>query len=154
MRKDCEIMGVFTLEYEAELRPQLTDAVDNALENEVKDATLMAIEFGAMHEIYMAYSPSPIFQNSRRYSFMQDENYETEVADNKLTITSVTKEGLQDLFYTDGRRSSGLDLGDIVAEGDSEFYQPFERPWMDEGVEQNIEQLENALMNGLHRQGF
>jgi hypothetical protein len=147
-------MGVFTLEYQTSIQNRLHDAVDNALENEVKDAALQAIEFGAMHEIYMSYTPYPIFQSSRRYSFMQDENYETKVENNTLTITSVTKDGLQDLFYTNGQRSEGVDLGDIVAEGNADFYQPFARPWMDEGVEQNIGVLEEALMNGLHRQGF
>ena len=147
-------MGVFTIDYETSIKPNLLKAIDNALDNEVKDVALKAIEFGAMHEIYMAYTPEPIFQDSRRFSFMQDENYETEVKDNTLTITSVTKDGLQDLFYRNGGSSSGVDLGDIVANGRVDFWQPFPRPWMDEGVEANIGNIEEALKRGLERQGF
>jgi hypothetical protein len=147
-------MSVFTINFETEMLPMIEAAVDNALDNEVKEVALQLLEFGAMHEIYMAYTPQPIFQGSRRYSFMQDENYESEVKDNNLKITSVTKDGLQDLFYSDGRRSQGLDLGDIVAEGNSAFYQPFKRPWMDESIEQNIGRIEDALRAGLERQGF
>ena len=147
-------MGVFTIDYETNIKPNLLKAIDNALENEVKDVALLSIELGAMREIYMGYTPDPIFQESRRFSFMQDENYETEVNNNTLTITSVTKNGLQDLFYRDGRSSSGLDLGDIVAKGRVDFGQPFPRPWMDEGIEQNIPKIEAALKAGLERQGF
>ncbi len=147
-------MSGFTIDYDTVIRPGIEAAVDNALEHEVKDVALQVLEFSAMHEIYMSYTPSPIFQSSRRYSFMQDENYETEVKDNNLKITSVTQDGLQDLFYSNGGRSSGLDLGDIVANGDRDFYQPFKRPWMDEGIEQNLVRIEEALKAGLERQGF
>lgn len=147
-------MGVFTIDYETNIRPNLLKAIDNALDNEVKDVALKAIEFSAMHGIYLAYEPDWKFQESRRYSFMQDENYETEVKDGRLKITSVTKDGLQDLFYRDGGKSNGLDLGDIVANGRVDFWQPFPRPWMDEGVEANIGNIEEALKRGLERQGF
>lgn len=147
-------MGVFTIDYETNIRPNLLKAIDNALDNEVKDVALKAIEFSAMHGIYLAYEPDWKFQESRRYSFMQDENYETEVKDGRLKITSVTKDGLQDLFYRDGGKSNGLDLGDIVANGMVDFWQPFPRPWMDEGVEANIGNIEEALKRGLERQGF
>lgn len=147
-------MSVFEIAYETEVRPLLKDAIDNALKNEVRDAALQAIEFSAMHGIYLAYEPDWKFQESRRYSFMQDENYETEVNDNELTINSVTKDGLQDLFYQGGEKSNGLDLGDIVANGRVDFWQPFPRPWMDEGIETNLQKIEEALRSGLTRQGF
>jgi hypothetical protein len=148
-------MSVFEIAYETEVRPLLKDAIDNALENEVKDVALKSIEFSAMHGIYMDYTPTyPIFQDSRRFTFMQDDNYETEVKDNELTINAVAKEGLQDLFYGSGQRSSGVDIGDIIAKGDKDFFQPFPRPWMDEGIEANLQKIEDALRSGLTRQGF
>ena len=147
-------MSTFKINYESEIKPNIIAAIDDALNNEVKDVALKSIEFSAMHGIYQAYTPDPIFQSSRRYSFMQDENYETEVKDNTLTIRSVTKDGLQDLFYRNGGSSSGLDLGDIVAKGRVDFWQPFPRPWMDEGIEANIGNIEDAIKRGLERQGF
>ena len=146
-------MGVFTIDYETRIVPELYRAIDNALENEVKDTALQALEFSAMHSIYMAYTPEPFFQESRRYSFMQDESYETEVSDNKLTIKAVVYP--QNLFSRIGSTKwATADLGDVVAKGDVSWMQPFERPWMDEGIEANMAQIEAALKRGLERQGF
>ena len=141
-------MGVFTIDYETSIKPNLLKAIDNALDNEVKDVALQGIEMSAMHGIYMDYTPQPFFQESRRYSFMQDENYETSVQDNTLTITAKSK--LQNLFGDSHKE----DLGDIVAEGWKNFHQPFARPWMDEGIEANLPAIEAALKRGLERQGF
>lgn len=147
-------MGVFTIEYETKIVPELYKAIDNALDNEVKDVALQALEFSAMHSIYMEYTPKPIFQESRRYSFMQDDSYDVPPAkDNTLTITENVKP--QDLFSPVGSTKwSDADLGDIVAEGRVDWWQPFPRPWMDEAIEANMQSLESALKVGLERQGF
>lgn len=146
-------MGIFSIEYETRIVPELYRAIDNALENEVKDTVLQALEFSAMRSIYMAYTPEPLFQESRRYSFMQNESYETEVSDNKLTIKAVVYP--QNLFSRIGSTKWAMaDLGDVVAKGDVSWMQPFERPWMNEGIEANTAQIEAALKSGLERQGF
>lgn len=146
-------MGVFTIEYETRIVPELYRAIDNALENEVKDTALQALEFSAMHGIYLAYTPEPLFQESRRYSFMQDNAYKTEVKDNTLTITADVKP--QGLFSRIGSTKwADADLGDVVAEGNYSWMQPFPRPWMDEGIKENQGAIEAALKRGLERQGF
>lgn len=147
-------MGVFTLEYETKIVPELHMAIDNALDNEVKDVALQALEFSAMHNVYMAYTPDPFFQESRRYSFMQDESYDVPPAkDNTLTITAVVHP--QNLFSRLGSTKwSDADLGDVVENGYVTWRQPFARPWMDEGIEANMAQIEAALKRGLERQGF
>ena len=146
-------MGVFTIEYETKIVPLLHEAIDDALKNEVKDVAIQALEYSAMHSIYMAYTPDPFFQKSRRYSFMQDNSYKDDVKDNTLTITEVVTP--QDLFSEVGSTKwKNADLGDVVAKGDVNWAQPFPRPWMDEAIEPNIGALEAALKEGLERQGF
>lgn len=138
-------MGVFTVMYQTQFAPKLNIAISDALNNEVKECALNIIENSATDRIYNAYAPKFL---SRRYSFSSDGGYETSVSGNTLTITATS--ALQNLYG--GNHSE--DLGDIVAEGWENFNMPFARPWMDEGVSNNLQQIETALMNGMKRQGF
>ena len=138
-------MGAFTLEYETVIRPNLEAAIEDALRNEVKDAALYAIKDSAITQVYMAYKPKFF---SRRYSLVDDDSYKCEVQGNKLTITYTGE--LQNLWGNTHHE----DLGDVIAEGWENFNMPFARPWMDEGVQNNMQSLEAALKAGLERQGF
>lgn len=144
-------MGVFTIEFETNVLPGLKEAIDDALANEVKDAAVKALRESADKRIY-SYVASDFFKEHRRFSFSDqynDESYISEVSDNALTITAYAP--LQQLF---GGRKRTEDLGDVIAFGYENFYQPHERPWMDEGIEENIPQIEAALAEGLRRQGY
>lgn len=138
-------MGAFTIEFQSQVLPRLQEAVNNAMGNEVARTALSVIENSANDRIYRAYQPSFV---SRRYSFTDDGGYTVEMNGNTLTITATSE--LQNLYG--GNHTE--DLGDIIAEGWENFNMPFERPWMDEGVSEHIQDLETALMNGLHRQGY
>lgn len=138
-------MGTFTLEYETVIRPNLEAAIDDALRNEVKDSALYAIKDSAITQVYMAYKPKFF---SRRYSLVDDDSYKCEVNGDTLTITYTGE--LQNLLGNTHHE----DLGDVIAEGWDNFHMPFERPWMDEGVQGNIHSIESALKAGLERQGF
>ena len=142
-------MGVFTIGYETEIKPKLDEAITDALSREVADAALLAITQSAKERVYDAYS-DPKFL-SRRESLLnatRDETYSVEAHDNELTITA--HPSLQNLF---GGDNSG-DLGDIIAEGWSNYHMPFPRPWMDEGISESIGNIESALKAGLERNGF
>lgn len=144
-------MGAFTIEFESNVLPGLKEAIDDALANEVKDAAVKALRESADKRIY-SYDASDFFYEHRRYSFSDennDESYISDVADNTLTITAYAP--LQQLF---GGRKRTEDLGDVIAYGYLNFNQPDERPWMDEGIEENIPQIEAALAEGLRRQGY
>lgn len=138
-------MGVFTLMYETEIAPKIELAVADAMSNEVRETALRVIEESANERIYQAYSPR--FW-SRRGNLTVDSGYDTQVDGNTLTITAI--DALQNLYG--GTHSE--DLGDIIAEGWSNFNMPFARPWMDEGVKEHLSELETALANGMKRQGF
>lgn len=138
-------MGVFTLEYETVIRPNLEAAIEDALRNEVKDAALYAIKDSAITQVYMAYKPKFF---SRRYSLVDDNSYKCEAEGNKLTVTYIGQ--LQNL-YGDTHHE---DLGDIIAQGWENFNMHSERPWMDEGIQCNMPSIEAALKAGLERQGF
>lgn len=138
-------MGAFTLEYETVIRPNLEAAIEDALRNEVKDAALYAIKDSAITQVYMAYKPKFF---SRRYSLVDDDSYKCEANGNTLTITYTGE--LQNLWGNTHHE----DLGDVISEGWENFNMPFPRPWMDEGVQGNIQSIESALKAGLERQGF
>lgn len=138
-------MGVFTVEYETNVLPNIESAVENALANEVERAALNAIEESATKLIYQAYSPK--FW-SRRGLESIDAGYEFEASGKSLTITSIAP--LQNLYGD----SHSEDLGDIIAEGWDNFNMPSARPWMDEGIEEHFDEIENALANGMKRQGY
>ena len=138
-------MGVFTLMYETEIAPQLELAIETAMKTDVKDTAMRIVEESANERIYQAYSPK--FW-SRRGSFRSDHGYDVEVVGNKLTITAT--EPLQNLYGN----SHHENLGDIIAEGWGNFYMPFPRPWLDEGAEAHLAELENALAVGMMKQGF
>ena len=138
-------MGVFTLEYETVIRPNLEAAIEDALRNEVKDAALYAIKDSAITQVYMAYKPKFF---SRRYSLVDDDSYKCEANGNTLTITYTGE--LQNLWGN----SHHEDLGDVIAEGWENFNMPFPRPWMDEGIQANMPSIEAAIGKGLIRQGF
>ncbi len=139
-------MGMFTIMYETEIAPKLDIAISSAMNNEVKAAAIDAIEESANKRIYEAYSPKFY---SRRMSFINDDGYLIPPANgNVLTVTATA--GLQNLYG--GNHSD--DLGDVIANGASNFYMPFPRPWMDEGIEEHLSEIENALMSGMKRQGF
>lgn len=138
-------MGVFTLEYETVMHPRIEQAVQDALQYDVRIAALGVIEDGAEERVYNAYHPK--FW-SRRWNLVQNKGYEWEVDGNHLKITAV--DALQNLYGD----SHSEDLGDIIAEGWSNFNMPFERPWMNESIEANIGQIESALRTGMERQGF
>lgn len=138
-------MGVFTFEYETVIRPNIEVAVEDTLRNEVKDAALYAIKDSAITQVYMAYKPKFF---SRRYSLVDDDSYKCEAKGNKLTITYTGE--LQNLWGN----SHSEDLGDVIAQGWENFHMPFERPWMDEGINSNLPQIEAALKAGMTRQGF
>lgn len=138
-------MGAFTLEYETVIRPNLEAAIEDALRNEVKDAALYAIKDSAITQVYMAYKPKFF---SRRYSLVDDDSYKCEVNGNTLTITYTGE--LQNLWGNTHHE----DLGDVISEGWENFNMPFPRPWMDDGVQGNMQSIEAALKTGLERQGF
>lgn len=138
-------MGAFTLEYETVIRPNLEAAIEDALRNEVKDAALYAIKDSAITQVYTAYKPKFF---SRRYSLVDDDSYKCEQNGNTLTITYTGK--LQNLIGNTHHE----DLGDVIAEGWENFNMPFQRPWMDEGIRDNMQSIEAALKAGLERQGF
>lgn len=138
-------MGVFTLMYETEVAPKIEVAIADAMANEVRIAALGIIEDSAEERVYNAYHPE--FW-SRRWDLVQNEGYTWEASGNTLTITATPS--LQNLYGN----SHHEDLGDIIADGWSNFNMPFPRPWMDEGIKQNLSQLENALADGMKRQGF
>jgi len=138
-------MGVFAIEYETNIVPVLEAAVTDALEHEVKEAALRIIEESGNERIYQAYSPK--FW-SRRGSFRTDWGYDSSVSGKTLTITATAP--LQNLYGD----SHSEDLGEIIAEGWGNFHMPFPRPWMDEGLEEHISELEDALASGMRRQGF
>lgn len=142
-------MGAFTIQYETTVKPKIEEAVKSALETEVKDVAIQALEFGAMHDIYLDFTPCEYFEDTRRYSFMQDDSYKSEVKGNTLTITEEVHP--QNLW---GGKHANDDLGLIVSTGNPLFHQPFPRPWMDEAIEANIQKLESALSAGMKRQGF
>ena len=138
-------MGAFTLEYETVIRPNLEAAIEDALRNEVKDAALYAIKDSAITQVYMAYKPKFF---SRRYSLADDDSYKCEANRNTLTITYTGE--LQNLWGN----THNEDLGDVIAQGWDNFNMPFPRPWMDEGIQDNMPSIEAALKRGLERQGF
>ena len=86
-------MGVFTLEYQTVIRPNLQAAIEDALRNEVKDAALYAIKDSAITQVYAAYKPKFF---SRRYSLMDDDSYQCKPEGNTLTIAYTGK--LQNLW--------------------------------------------------------
>jgi len=136
-------MGVFTIEYQQTIRPVLESAVIDALSKEVKEAALTVLKKSATERIYDAYSPK---YSHRRYDInTDDEVYETITTGNQLTITAIPP--LQGTDY-------GVALSDVISDGLTNYNMPSPRPWMDEGIEENIEELESALARGLHRQGF
>lgn len=134
-------MGVFTIEYETVIKPNLEKAITNALDNEVKRAALDAIELASETEVYAAYLPK-IW--SRRGSLMSDDSYDCTVSGQTLTITAIPS--LQG--------TGGGGLGDIIESGAENYHMPFPRPWMDEGVEYGMAKIEAALKSGIERQGF
>lgn len=138
-------MGEFTIEYETHIVPAMEEAISSALKNEVKEAALDALKESGNKRIYQAYTPK--FW-SRRGSFRSDWGYDTSVTGTTLTITATAP--LQNLYGD----SHSEDLGDIIAEGWENFNMPFERPWMDEGIDEHLAELEDALAVGMKRQGF
>lgn len=134
-------MGVFTIEYETVIKPNLENAITNALDNEVKRAALDAIELASETEVYAAYLPK-IWR--RRGSLMSDDSYNCIVSGQTLTITAIPS--LQG--------TGGGDLGDIIASGNASYHMPFPRPWMDEGIGYSLSEIESALKSGLESQGF
>ena len=145
-------MAVMTLEYDTIIRPGLDAAITDALQNEVADVAIDSIEDFARANIYDVYSPMPLFEASRRFSFTDDDSYTATAILNELTIEETVHP--QNLFG--GTKHINDDLGDIVSQGVSAFFQPFPRPWMDEGLEAAVNNgtIETALTNGLSRQGF
>lgn len=139
-------MAVNIIDYETDIRPMLNAAITSALMNEVKDAAIDAIEDSAQTRVYEAYSPKFY---SRRFSAERDFSYSWDVGGNRLTITymAMPQNLFGGAFYAD-------DLGDIIASGNKTYHMPFPRPWMDEGIQDNIGNIEAALGRGLERQGF
>lgn len=140
-------MGVFTIQYETVIKPKLEEAITDVLKNEVREAAIDIIEESAQKRIYEAY-PSPKFY-SRRFSAERDFSYSWDVGGNHLSIeyTAMPQNLFGGAFYAD-------DLGDIIASGNKAYHMPFPRPWMDEGISENIDKLEAALKVGLESRGF
>ncbi len=135
-------MGVFTIQYETVVRPQIEAAIRDALGKEVKEAALLAITNSAQTRVYDVYKPKTYV---RRKSLICDDTYSSEVNGNTLTITA------HPVFSGDDDYG---DLGDVIASGNPNFNMPFPRPWMDEGIEESMQQITDALYSGMHRQGF
>lgn len=135
-------MGVFTIQYQTIIKPQIDIAVEDALRNEVSKAAVSALEDSAQHRIYDAWTP---VIDTRRFSFIDDNTYVCDANKNILTITAVSSfQGVQ----------TGDDLGDVIEKGLSNYRMPFPRPWMEEGINDKISEIENALAIGMQRQGF
>lgn len=134
-------MGVFTIQYETVIKPKLEEAITDVLKNEVREAALNAIEDSANSRIYDAYDSS----GYRRFSAMDDGSYLWEVNGDTLTIMYAAS--------FQGSSANG-DLGDVIASGNKAYHMPFPRPWMNEGIDDNMAKIEAALKAGLERRGF
>lgn len=144
-------MGVLMTEYEGKIFPNLMDAISNALANEVARTAVTLIENSASENIYAAYAPS---KYKRRFSFMHDESYDTEVSGNELTISE----------RVSGVGNAGENLGEIIEAGfpyeweHSRIYesQPFPREFFRIALEEGINSgaIKDAIERGLTRQGF
>lgn len=135
-------MGVFTLEYETVIKPKIEAAIEDALKDEVSKAAVQALEDSAQQRVYDAWTP---VIDTRRYSLLEDSTYDCDVQGNTLTITANTSfQGHQ----------TGDDLGEVIESGMPNYRMPFPRPWMEQGIQDKITSIENALANGMERQGF
>lgn len=136
-------MKDFILEYETIIKPQIDAAVEDALKNEVADAALQALHDSAQQRVYDAWTPTI---DNRRYSLLDKKGtYNCVVQGNTLTITAQTS--------FQGTQTSD-DLGDVIEKGLKNYRMPFPRPWMEEGIQDNLTAIEAALEVGLTRQGF
>lgn len=134
-------MGVFTIQYETVIKPKLEEAITDVLKNEVREAALNAIEDSANSRIYDAHDTN----GYRRFSAMDDGSYLWEVNGDTLTIMYVAS--------FQGSSANG-DLGDVIASGNKAYHMPFPRPWMNEGIDDDMAKIEAALKAGLESRGF
>lgn len=134
-------MGVFTIQYETDIKPKLEAAITDTLNDEVLTAAMDALKESAETRIYKAYAT----KGHRRFSATHDNSYLASTSGYTLTITY--EAGFQ------GGDASG-DLGDVIAGGDTAYHMPFPRPWMDEGILDNMDKIESALKSGLASRGF
>lgn len=144
-------MSVFTLEYKTVIKPKLEAALSDALKNEVAKVLTDEAEKSAKENVYDAHDP--IF-DSRRYSFLKDNSYYTEVNGNAITITATAH--LQNLWNENGNYDDPSELSDIVELGIVNYYMPFARPWLDKAIENGLAngRIDAAIEAGLKRQGF
>lgn len=144
-------MGVLMTEYEGRIVPNLMNAISNALANEVAQTAVALIENSASENIYAAYAPS---KYKRRFSYLHDESYMTEVSGTELTVSE----------HVTGVGNAGDNLGEIIEAGfpyeweHSRIYaqQPFPREFFRVALEEGISNgsIRDAIERGLTRQGF
>lgn len=135
-------MNQFILEYETIIKPQIDAAVEDALKNEVSKSAVQALIDSAQQRVYDAWTP---VIDTRRYSLLDSNTYDCDVQGNQLTITAQTT--------FQGKQTSD-DLGDVIEKGLKNYRMPFPRPWMEDGIQDNLLKIESALEVGMTRQGF
>lgn len=147
-------MGVFTLDYETNIRPGLEMAITDALRNEVSAIVIAQAEASALERVYNAYDPT---EYTRRESLLDDDAYTAVANGNELTLYAHVDGNTMQPWPNMG------DITDIIATGigyrwkNSEIYRTKQpRPWMDEAIEKGLADgtIEAALQAGLNRQGF
>lgn len=135
-------------------------AIADALSHEVAEAAVRAVQHAAENNVYSAYSPRIASMASLRRKehggLIDPHNIITHVENgNTLVVDNVT--GLQNRFYSENNmnRDTSL-LTPIIEKGNSEYYQPFPRPFMDYAKELLIDggDADLAMRKGLARQGY
>lgn len=142
-----------TVEYETVIFPQIAKSVEDALRIEVASKCVNLITESArvnMYDKYVSHAASPY---ERRGSYLNSDNYTTDVNGNTLTISEE--------IHGQGK---ALNLTEALEEGTSyewtksEIYamQPFPRPFFGKAIDDGIAsgEIEAALRNGLTRNGF
>ena len=155
LRKDF-IMGVFTIVYETEIVPKLKEAMADAIRTEVASTCVDLIQKSAQENMYNKYTPSGAHPYERRYSYLDDNNYQITIGGewgNELTISEHIKgQGFAENL------TEAIESGDKYEWVWSNIFikQPFPRPFFNVAIEEGISDgtIEKALENGLRRQGF
>ena len=136
-----------------QIRAKLDSAITAGLQGKVADGLKERVSRMAQKEVYDAYNPQPVFEESRRGKhggIADPNNMITHVEGTTLTLDNVT--GLQNLF---GGGDSSL-LVPIVEEGTAAYYQPGSREFMDDARDEYVDNGDAArdLMDALRDAGF
>ena len=127
-------------------------AIEDTMLQDVTDETTHAIQEALYEEVY-SYSASPLAMASRRYEKggLADPGNIFSTFDNETGILEVA-----DIApFQDGDIGYGKWLTEVVEEGDANFAQPYQRPFIQKAEEKMSEgRFEQALTSGLQKRGF